>query len=260
MNKYSVDEFARKSFRYWKPTGDAYIDDRVVGLFRSGFFRHFQRFSQQVYIILDHRDMSYLHISDNVTAVLGYPAEELYSQGSNFLADKYHADDLEKLPVLFPMLGKALKGLSEKEILDCCVSYDFRMLLADRQYHWILQQTIPLTLDASRNVVHALVIVTDITAFKSAACCCYKVVLRKDHSNNVVLLEGSMGDDRARSITAREKEIIILTARGKVEKEIAAALEISAQTVKVHRKNLLRKTGVNSSAELVNYAMANLII
>ena len=256
----NVQEFAAKSFRYWRPIGDADIDERVVELFRSGFFKHFQQFSEQVFIILDHRDMSYLHISDNVNTVLGYPAEELYAQGGNFLADKYHNEDLEKLPVLFPMLAGVLKNLSEKEIMNCCVSYDFRMLLGDRQYHWILQQTIPLTLDCSNNVVHALVIVTDITPYKNPPCCCYKIVHHVSNSHTSTLLQGYIGDVRAGNITSREKEIIQLIAAGKVEQEIAGVLNISVQTVKAHRKNLLRKTGVSSSAELVNFAMANLII
>lgn len=259
--KSREEAFAEKSFRYWKPQGDAEIDSRFLDLFRSGLFKHFQRFSEQVFVILDHRDMSYAHISDNVTAVLGYPAEELYSRGSNFLVDKYHPDDLEKLPVLFPMLATRLKDLSEPEIMDCCVSYDFRMLLGDGRYHWIQQQTIPLTMDHLKNIVHALVIVTDVTAYKNQQCCCYRIVMHgRDSAQGLVLLEGSMGDARARGITPREAEIIQLIATGKPEKDIAEALGISVQTVKVHRRNLLRKTGVSSSAELIHFAMANMII
>jgi DNA-binding CsgD family transcriptional regulator len=49
----------------------------------------------------------------------------------------------------------------------------------------------------------------------------------------------------------REIEIIRLISEGYETKEIMEQLFISEDTVKTHRKNILRKSGCKNSAELV---------
>lgn len=53
-------------------------------------------------------------------------------------------------------------------------------------------------------------------------------------------------------ITRREREVVRLLCAGKSNREVAAALFISAQTVKDHNKNIFRKTGVRNRVQLVN--------
>lgn len=57
--------------------------------------------------------------------------------------------------------------------------------------------------------------------------------------------------------TNREMEVIHLIADGYTTKEIAKALSISFETVQTHRKNVLSKFKVNSSAELISMAHCN---
>lgn len=56
-------------------------------------------------------------------------------------------------------------------------------------------------------------------------------------------------------LTAREREIIRLIALERTNGEIAAALFVSEDTVKSHRKNLMAKLNVRSIAGLVRYAV-----
>lgn len=58
------------------------------------------------------------------------------------------------------------------------------------------------------------------------------------------------------SLTEREREIFMLIAQMLDTREIAARLHISARTVENHRRRIMRKLGVNRSAELVRYAAA----
>lgn len=55
-------------------------------------------------------------------------------------------------------------------------------------------------------------------------------------------------------ITERELEILRCIAQGLKSKEIGDKLFISFYTVDTHRKNLMKKLGVNSSTELVKFA------
>lgn len=56
---------------------------------------------------------------------------------------------------------------------------------------------------------------------------------------------------RLADLTAREREVLGLVVAGKANKEIAAALEISQATVKVHRARVMSKMQADSVAELV---------
>jgi DNA-binding NarL/FixJ family response regulator len=56
-------------------------------------------------------------------------------------------------------------------------------------------------------------------------------------------------------LTMREREIIRMIALERTNGEIAAALFISEDTVKTHRKNLMAKLNVRSAAGLVKYAV-----
>jgi FixJ family two-component response regulator len=57
-------------------------------------------------------------------------------------------------------------------------------------------------------------------------------------------------------LTAREREILDMIARGWATKEIARALAISPRTVETHRANLTEKLGTTSVAELVRLVLA----
>lgn len=56
-------------------------------------------------------------------------------------------------------------------------------------------------------------------------------------------------------LTTSEMEIVKLIAEGLTTKDIAARKLISFHTVITHRKNIFRKTGVNSVSELIMYAI-----
>jgi DNA-binding NarL/FixJ family response regulator len=59
------------------------------------------------------------------------------------------------------------------------------------------------------------------------------------------------------NISFRELEIIELTANGKSAKEIAKDLFLSTHTVYTHKKNIMKKIGVNTTSELILYAIQN---
>jgi len=61
-------------------------------------------------------------------------------------------------------------------------------------------------------------------------------------------------------LTPREREILTLLAGGRSGPDIAAALNISPQTVRTHIRNLMDRLGVHSRLEAVSYALSRGLI
>jgi DNA-binding NarL/FixJ family response regulator len=63
--------------------------------------------------------------------------------------------------------------------------------------------------------------------------------------------------DRGQHLTPRELEILQMIVDGKSNKEIATVLDLSANTIAVHRANIMDALGIHKAAELVVYAIRN---
>jgi DNA-binding NarL/FixJ family response regulator len=63
--------------------------------------------------------------------------------------------------------------------------------------------------------------------------------------------------ERNTALTPRELEVLRHIVAGKSNKEIAAELGLSANTVGVHRANIMDTLGIHKTAELVVYAIRN---
>ncbi len=75
-------------------------------------------------------------------------------------------------------------------------------------------------------------------------------VARATHDRKRVVCE------RLGQLTQREREVLDLVVAGKMNREIAEALDISIKTVEAHRARLMEKLGADSVAELVQIVVA----
>lgn len=57
------------------------------------------------------------------------------------------------------------------------------------------------------------------------------------------------------ALTAREKEVLKYIGQGKTSKQIAAGLNLSVYTIGNHRRNICKKLGLHSTAQLVAFAV-----
>ena len=61
--------------------------------------------------------------------------------------------------------------------------------------------------------------------------------------------------ERSAALTPRELEVLQMIVDGKSNKEIATALDLSVNTIAVHRANIMNSLGIHKTAELVVYAI-----
>jgi DNA-binding NarL/FixJ family response regulator len=67
--------------------------------------------------------------------------------------------------------------------------------------------------------------------------------------------KSALKGEREAALTPRELEVLQMIVDGKSNKEIAAVLDLSANTVAVHRANIMNTLGIHKTAELVVYAI-----
>ena len=80
----------------------------------------------------------------------------------------------------------------------------------------------------------------------------YKSYIRKVNSRDAELSNGGLSD--------REKEIVVLLSEGLSFREIGDRLCISPRTVENHKSRILEKLELNSTIDLVKYAIRNKLI
>ena len=88
--------------------------------------------------------------------------------------------------------------------------------------------------------------------------------VKKVHSGELVIdpavmREPALGEERNR-LTPREVEVLQLICDGLSNREIAARLGLSANTVAVHRSRIMNALDVHKTAELVMYALQHGLI
>jgi DNA-binding NarL/FixJ family response regulator len=61
-------------------------------------------------------------------------------------------------------------------------------------------------------------------------------------------------------LTSRQREILVLLAKGLAAKEVAAKLDLSTKTVEYHKYHMMQQQGIRTSAELIQYAIKHGIV
>lgn len=131
------------------------------------------------------------------------------------------------------------------------VTYFYKGIAKDGRHVTIQHQSIPLVFDERHTPFIFANILTDITYLAPADLPRATVINR---STNTIFhwKEDHFEMKPIKEIfTAREREVIQELIGGKTSREIADHLNISYETVRTHRRNILRKAGVKSMGNFI---------
>lgn len=201
------------------------------------------------YYVIHLDDYSLSHIAERILPIHGlndYPAV------LQNIVDLIHPDDLDFVLEAEKAAIDKMATIGLQHQLNLKFSYCFRMRVADSSYHLFRHQSIPLAKDEEGKLTTTLHIHTDI-----------QHITREN--SRIVLVQGvgertdccqidlsRRGLDAPKIVlTKREREVLALLAQGLSDRQIGKQLFISDHTVRVHRRNLLRKTGSHSSGALI---------
>lgn len=203
------------------------------------------------YYVVDLPDGSIQYISEGVEPILSIAKDSITFDD---IIASVHPDDIEFVAGAERTgFNYILRKVGWENIMSYKLSYCFRFRIADGNYQLFHLQAIILNTGEKRGYWKALNILTNI--HKITTVNNRKIYLTNlRNSNEIIELDIEKKYERLHhipSFSKREKEIIELIKSGYRTKDIANKLFIAIDTVKNHRKTILRKAGVKSAVELI---------
>jgi DNA-binding NarL/FixJ family response regulator len=74
------------------------------------------------------------------------------------------------------------------------------------------------------------------------------------------LVRNPRRERRVKTITSRQREVVQLLAEGKSMKEAAEIMNVAARTVAFHKYRIMEELGLNTTADLIHFAIKNRIV
>lgn len=193
----------------------------------------------------------YTFASSNFADLLGYDSRKLATieqYDDNYPESRIHPDDLEQIKTMQIDLSKFIYSQPFEERNNYKNIFSYRILNARKQYVNVTskQQVLKSSADGKAwLIVGEIDIAPDQRPLSGVECTVLNLKTGELFSSHSLTHPTT-------EITAREAEILHLIKQGLLSKEIACRLGISIHTVNIHRKNLLRKLGVQNSIEAIN--------
>ena len=221
------------------------LSNRLVHFFHPGDFYYF---------LFNVSTTSFEYLSPGIEQVLGCKAEGMTIDAFLKL---YHPDDLKVYINSEYESGKFLGSLPKDRLFKYKLRTDFRMRKKDGSYTRILHQTMVFDANDEGRVLRSFGVHTDISYLKMEGKPTLSFIgFDGEPSYNDVRFGEELVPIKE-ILSRREKEILTLIMDGLQNKEIAAKLHISKETVDKHRKNMLAKTSCRNSGELITKAIKN---
>lgn len=204
------------------------------------------------HFILNHNSLTFEYVSREVEEVLGYTPNQYNFE---FVNELLHPDDHSWfLTFGFKMIDFFSKLPIEK-LTKYKLRYDMRYRKKNGDYARILYQGVMIEYDENGRLLRSLGMHTDITYLKQEGKPVLSFIGLDGEPSYVDVGTENIFIESKEALSRREKEVLKLLIEGKLSKEIGSILNISKQTVDTHRKNMLHKTNLNNTGELIGKAI-----
>lgn len=224
-------------------------------LFKNPVFQKVMEEAPSVMFIFNFSTMIYDYFSPNTERIMGYSPKNIVGlTGAEFALSVFEPSHLSVLIDLNSNI--AMKYYQEyaalKKAQDIRLSYTCKLRKANGEYIWALMQTNVLEVLDNGFPRRTIAFLTDITDVKTDEKINFIVAAKSNTDAGYNTLYAIHYDQNKPSLlTRREMEILNLLSKGLKNADIADRLNISKDTVKTHRKNILKKTGKSNFIELL---------
>ena len=217
--------------------------DQIASLFSAGIYYYYV-------LNFDTYNMNFVH--PNISKILGLQPVQF---SLDTLFDIMHPDDLDKMHQKeLKATHFLLKNIPLEDIPHYKVSYLMRLRHTNGTYKTILHQAKTLAISGNGKIQQVITVHTDVTYLNVPFDHKISFISEKRPSYYSIETDTSfevINTSLKAIITKREIEIIQRISEGKNASEIAESLILSIHTINTHKKNILKKTQCNNTAELM---------
>ncbi|WNJ16833.1 LuxR C-terminal-related transcriptional regulator [Pontibacter sp. G13] len=209
---------------------------------------------QSFLIVSDMAKRRFLHVSQNFDRITGIDSQKMLDGGIPYWLSLHHPADK---PVIFELLADLVKmtiaDFAEAERTRILYTLNFRIRVADGRWANIVQHLNPLHFDKNGRPMMGLSHITVIGFDEDMPIKGYLQILNTSNVYETRYYRNYTQKMLMEQLTNRERDIIRELALGKSSKQIAEGLFLSPHTVDTHRRNILKKLKISSTAELRLY-------
>jgi len=199
-----------------------------------------------VYLI-DYQLGRFAFVNHALAAMLGVRREDLINQKISVIASFIHPDDLPMIIEVLKKAGDILKKMLQAERSTVKFRVFYRILKADGSFCWCMQSNKVIN-DTANNTQIDLGMMVCLPEHQTLD----RVVGYLKTDKKCIEISGKVDSEKPISLlSSREIEVITLVSKGFNSREISQKLLLSEQTIKIHRKNILKKLNVNSSIQAI---------
>jgi len=230
------------------------VESYIANLFTPGPF---------YYYVIDSPTLTLDIVSASVEQIIGIKPEDFTIE---VFMNNLHPDDMKFLLRCEDVIAWFLKNqIAPDKMVYYKINYCFRQRVADGSYRMFLIQTITLSTSEEGALLKVFGSHTDIN----------HITTTNNYKLSLIGLNGEPSfleidvfkepvfehfvpfdyEVNSPAFTKRELEVIKLLAKGLTTDEISSELFISVHTVYTHRKNILRKSGLKNTAELITMCL-----
>lgn len=178
--------------------------------------------------------------------------------GVQHLWSLIHPNDIRLwLKSLELLMNFTMKELSPEQRSRMNYTWNYRIKNGSGKYINIIQNTSPLTFDKNDKPYIGLSHYTVLEGDDAMDICATAKYLNKNNEYETLYHNNISSQHLLDAFSNRERDIIRMLLIKKTSVEISKLLFISRHTVDTHRRNILKKLNLRSTAELASYFKTN---
>ena len=224
-------------------------------LFENPFFNSMMSNTPSILLVFNFVKTVYEYLSPNLKNILGYEPNEMVGlSGAEFALNCFGP---EQLPIIIEQNSNIMKYYQEyatqNKASNLKLTHVFKLRKANGDYIWTMMQTMALDVLENGFPWRSFSFITDISDVKDDHVMYFSISERITDGLGYKVIHASTYPNYTtnKTLTDRELAVLNLLRKGLKSREIADKLNISDETVKTHRKNILKKTGKNNFIQLL---------
>jgi DNA-binding CsgD family transcriptional regulator len=222
---------------------DLNIIAQIASLFAAGSY---------YYYIFNFENLQMEYVHESITDVLGIAPDKF---NLNKLFELMHPDDATKIHEKeSTVIDFLFDKIPLEELPMYKVSYLMRLRDISGTYKTFLHQSKTIVVSKDGKIQQVMGIHTDVSHLDIPIDHKVSFLSQQRHSYYAIETNTSLElvENSSKNIfTTREKEIIKKVSEGENFKDIASSLKLSPHTITTHKKNILKKSHCNNTAELM---------